>query len=369
MAVKAPVRIAVVGGGWRASCWLRVALALPERFEVVGVVTRSAERGLLIEREWRVPSFRSLGALLADQQPDFVVVSVARSAAPALTLEAVASGLPVLAETPPAPDLGALLELHEKLSALPDPRVQVAEQYHLVPLFRAQIELARSGRLGEVGEAFVSVCHDYHGISLIRRFLDVGFENATICADTFRAPLVSGPTRHGDPDRERVVEGAHLTARLRFGERGDRLGILDFTTEQYYSWIRSDRVQVRGDRGEISDARVRYILDHRTPMDVSIERVVAGVDSNHEGLFLRGLVAAGQWVFRNPFGPARLTDDELAMAECLVQMGAYAAGGPPFYSLAEASQDHYLQLAVRQSVATGRAVTTRTQAWAPLADR
>lgn len=365
MADLTPVRIAVVGSGWRASAWLRVAAALPERFAVGGVVSRSPARRHLVERDWRVPTFGDLGALVCHGRPDFVVVSVERAAAPRVVLETAAAGLPVLAETPPAPDLAALLELHDRLADLPDARVQVAEQYHLVPLLRAQLEIVGSGLLGEVHEAFVSVCHDYHGVSLLRRFLGVGFDRAVVTADVFTAPLTAGPTRTGDPVEERVLDAEHLTARLRFGEKGDRLGVLDFTSDQYYSWIRSDRVLVRGLRGEIADTRLRYLLDHRTPMESSIERVVAGTDGNHEGMFLRGLVAAGRWVYRNPFLPARLTDDELAMAECLARMAGYASGGPSFYSLAEASQDHYLQLAVRESLATGREVTTPVQPWAP----
>jgi predicted dehydrogenase len=343
---------------------MRVAAALPERFAVVGVLSRSPERRRRVERDWRVPTFGDLAGLLGHERPEFVVVSVERAAAPDLVLQAVAAGLPVLAETPPAPDLAALLELHDRLAELPDPRVQVAEQYHLVPLLRAQLEIVRSGCLGEVHEAFVSACHDYHGVSLLRRFLGVGFERAVVTADVFTAPLTAGPTRRGDPVEERVLDAEHLTARIRFGEKGDRLGVLDFTSDQYYSWIRSDRVLVRGVRGELADTRLRYLLDHRTPMESSIERVVAGTDSNHEGMFLRGLVAAGRWVYRNPFLPARLTDDELAMAECLVRMAAYASGGPSFYGLAEASQDHYLQLAVRDALAAGREVTTSVQPWA-----
>ncbi|WP_104178272.1 hypothetical protein [Cryobacterium sp. Y50] len=60
--------------------------------------------------------------------------------------------------------------------------IQVAEQYHLEPMLSSQIAVARSGILGTVREASVSVCHDYHGMSVLRRMLGIGFENATITA-------------------------------------------------------------------------------------------------------------------------------------------------------------------------------------------
>jgi hypothetical protein len=69
-------------------------------------------------------------------------------------------------------------------------------------------------------------------------------------------------------------------------------------------------------------------------------------------------------VFRNPFLPARLSDDEIAIAELLVRMSEHVAGGPPVYSLAEAAQDHYLALLMRQAAATGEPVRSEPQAWA-----
>ena len=46
----APIRFGVVGSGWRAEFFVRMARLMPERFQCVGVVTRSAERGAEVER-------------------------------------------------------------------------------------------------------------------------------------------------------------------------------------------------------------------------------------------------------------------------------------------------------------------------------
>jgi len=62
--------------------------------------------------------------------------------------------------------------------------------------------------------------------------------------------------------------------------------------------------------------------------------------------------------------PARLYDDEIAIASCLVKMADYASGGPSFYSLAEASQDHYLGMLIERAVATGETIESETQPWA-----
>ena len=58
----------------------------------------------------------------------------------------------------------------------------MAEQYHLHPLHAARIAIANSGKLGEISQVQISECHGYHGISLMRKLLGIGFENASITA-------------------------------------------------------------------------------------------------------------------------------------------------------------------------------------------
>jgi hypothetical protein len=86
-------------------------------------------------------------------------------------------------ETPPAHDLDALVHLWKGLPK--NARIQVAEQYQFQPLHAARLALMRSGLLGEIHEAQVSVAHGDHGLSLLRKFLNLGFENATIRALAF----------------------------------------------------------------------------------------------------------------------------------------------------------------------------------------
>lgn len=354
-----PTDFAVIGAGYRAGFFLRVARALPHLFRVCGVVARREESRATVEAEWGVPSYPTLAALLEEATPAFAVVSVSAGAAPALIADAASHGLPVLAETPPAPDLEGLLSLYGLVEE--GARIQVAEQYHLEPLISAQIAIARSSRLGCVTEAFASVCHGYHGVSVLRRLLGIGFESALVTAHEFTSRMQAGPGRSGDPEEARQIDESHVSARLDFG---GRLGVIDFTTDQYRSWIRSPHVLVRGDRGELRDTELRYVEDFRTPMRSAIHRLDAGHAGNHEGMFLRGLVEGGNWLYRNPFLPARLADDELSIAALLRGMAEYVHGGPEVYSLAEACQDQYLALAIQQSVESGESIRTETQPWA-----
>ncbi len=353
------IRFAIVGTGWRSLFYHRIARALPERFEVCGVVARSADSARRIGDAWGVPTFRSLPELLESAAPDFVVVSVSKAVAPGVIEEAAALGLPVLAETPPAPDVDGLLRL---LRLVDDGAIiQVAEQYHLSPLLQAQLTIAASGKLGTISQALVAQCHDYHGVSILRRALEAGFDSPTITASSFDYPLVKGPSREGEPQAERSVTAHQITARLDFG---DRLGTYDFASDQYFSWIRANRLLIRGDRGEIKDTEVRYLQDFRTPMFHEIRRVSAGEGGNLEGQFLRGLTAGDDWVYRNGFLPARLNDDELAIALCLQRMSEHIDGGPELYGLADAAQDTYLGLLIHQAAETGEEIRAEQQPWA-----
>lgn len=354
------IRFGIVGSGWRSDFFLRIARELPDRFEVTGLVTRDPETtGRRVQAEWGVAVFAGIDDLVEKTSPDLVVVSVPRIVAPEAIERLVELGVPVFTETPPAIDLAGLTGLYETVAGRGI--VQVAEQYHRSPILAAQVAIARSGRLGRVTQAMVAQCHDYHGVSVIRRALAVGAEDVTITASVFESPLVTGPDRGGDPLVEKVVTARQLTARFDFG---DRLGVYDFAAEQYFSWIRANRVLIRGERGEINDLAVSYLADFRTPVFTEIDRVSTGIGGNLEGFFLRGLQAAGEWFFENRFMQARLNDDEIAIAGMLVDVAAHIDGGPEVYSLAEASQDLYLSLLMKESAQIGRPVRSERQIWA-----
>ncbi len=354
-----PTRFGIIGGAWRSLFFLRVAQALPDRFEVAGMTVRNEARGQELEKAWGVKTYRTVDELLHINDLRFVVVSVPPTVAPQIISTLAEHSIPALTETPPASDLAGLLALHalSKRGA----RIQVAEQYHLQPMHAARLAFIRSGKLGTVTQAQVSIAHGYHGVSLIRKFLGISFEQAKITAHSFTSPLIAGPDRSGPPTQERVIQSEQQIAYLDFGTK---LGIFDFTTDQYRSWIRTRRLLVRGDHGEISTNRVRYLLDYQTPITLDFIRQDTGTYGNIEGYYHKGILAGSEWVYKNPFVPARLNDDEIAVASCLSGMDAYVDGGPDMYSLADASQDHYINLMIRQALSSGEPVTTTWQPWA-----
>ncbi len=358
MATMDPTRFAIIGGGWRSQFYLRVARALPERFTVTGLLTRAPATRTTLARDFGIATPGTLDDLLATN-PTFVVVSVPWPTTPVLLSELTDRGIPALAETPPAPDIDGLRAL--KRLADRGARIQVAEQYQFQPLHAARLAIARSGRLGTIGQAQVSAAHGYHGIDLIRRFLDDRSGPVSIRAQRFESTIVAGPDRAGPPLHERIVPSTQVVATLDFD---GRLGLYDFTEDQYFSWIRSNRVLVRGERGEIHDTTVRYLADATTPVTLELRRHEVGQDGNLEGLGITGITAGTEWVVRTEFPGARLSDDELAVATCLARMGEYVGGGPGFCDLAEGAHDHYLGLMIDAAITSGDTVRVPGHLWA-----
>ncbi len=353
------IRFGIVGAGWRSEFYLRIAKAMPERFEVSGMMVRNAEKRPRFEQRWGVKTFATLDEMLAKTSPSFVVSSVSWAANPEVLTELTERGMPGLSETPPAPDLPRLIEVN-KLTAKGG-RLQVAEQYHAQPHHAALLKLVEKKVIGRASQAQVSVGHGYHGISLIRRFLGLGYESPKIIGCQFESPIVMAPGKGGPQKKETIKQSQQDFYWLDFG---DRLGLLDFTNDQYFGWLRNTRILIRGERGEIVNDRVYYLKDHRTPVELSLVRRTAGTGSNLEGNHLQGYLAGDEWIYENPCAPASLADDEIAIATCLLKMDEYVRTGKEFYPLAEGSQDHYLYLLCQQSVREGRPLQAERQPWA-----
>jgi predicted dehydrogenase len=350
----------IVGNGWRAQFFLRLAHLLPERLRVTGVVTRTAESGARVQAAYAVPTHRDLDALLATERPDFVITSVPWETNPGLVRELVQRGVHVLSETPPAPDLDGLRALWADVGG--SGLVQVAEQYLLLPDHAVRLTLVRRGVIGDPTSAQVSSTHLYHAVSMLRGFLGVGFEPARISAQAFTAPLADPLSPDGWSGDGTPVDRTTTIATLNWG--GGRSGLYDFTDNQWWNPLRARRVVIRGTKGEIVDDRVVRLVDPRTPLQSHLERRETGRDLNLEGRDLDHISFDGEVLWRGEYPDVRLSDEDLAITELLRRTGAWARGesGPP-YPLAEACQDHLLSLAIEESVRNGATVTTAPEPW------
>lgn len=355
----ADIEFGVIGAGWRTFFFLRIAKAFPERFRCVGVVVRNADKRAAFSSEWGIPAYGSLKELADSQSMDFVVVCT--NQIDKVLLEVAREGIPCLCETPPAREMDDLNRVYEGVQEAGG-RVQIAEQYHLRPHHQAQRTVLDSGKIGTVSQAQISIGHGYHGISMMRHFLGLGFENALIRATSFTSPIVKGAGREGIPLEEAIVDSEQVLAWFHF-ENG-QLGTLDFTTNQYRAWIRDERLLIRGEKGEISNLDVRYLQSFDTPMAFSIERVTDGQAEDQKFPAFIGYRGEGTWLYRTPFSRPILMDDEIAIAHCMERMKTFVDDGTSFYSLSEALQDTYLGLLYEQAKRDGTTLESETQIWA-----
>jgi predicted dehydrogenase len=315
------VSFAVVGAGFRAAAYRRIAAVVGEP-QCVGVVARTP-------RELAVPVFGDVQACLRAVAPDFVVTAVPRAVTPRIVAELVGHGVPVLAETPPAADLDGMRWLWGAVGG--SGLVQVAEQYLLMPTHSARRAVIRQGLIGVPGQVQVSSTQLYHAVSLMRGMLGVGRGRVTVRATRHRAGLVDPLDRGGWTDDPQPKDAGTTIAMLDFG--GGRSGLYDFTDNQTRNQLRARRLLVRGSHGELQDDQLVRLVGPRT-----IVRTEIGRDDI-------------------PWKGIRFNDDEIATARLLRATADWVRGGaPPPYPLVEGLHDHRIGLAIEEAAETGRTV-------------
>ena len=355
-----PARYLVVGTGWRAGLFIRLARAFPHRLSTTGLVARNSLRRSEAEQFFGLPAFTSVKDAVQSTKPDFVVAAVPWPAAPSVIISAVELEVPILCETPPAPDLKGLNELWAQVGT--SGLVQVAEQYPFYPGHVARRRLIERGLIGRATAVQVSSTHGYHAIALIRSMLGLAYENAEITAFRTESGLVQPSTRAGWTRDLSLQPSANVVAHLDFGSRGSAL--YDFTDNQWHNPLRSNRILIRGERGELVDDRVVRMQDETTVVESELRRRQSGIDMNYDGFDLEHIEFEGDAVYRNDWRGGRLADDEIAAASLLEGMKLWVRGeGPEPYPLASGCQDHMLSLAIEESLETQRTVSTHSGPW------
>lgn len=349
---------ALIGSGWRAGMFLDVARALGT-VRCVAAVVRTP-------RMLEVPTYTSLADCLAEHAVDFVLTSTPWSVTPAMIKEAVERGIPVLAETPPAPDLAGLRALWSAVGE--SGLVQVAEQYLMMPSHAARLALVQSGAIGTPTQVQVSSTQQYHAVSLIRGFLGAGHEAresrgpVTVRASRFVALLVNPLGRDGWTEASEPESATTTIATLDFGD--GRSGVYDFTDRQTRNQLRFRRLTVRGTTGELHNDDVVRLTDPRTLVRSPLVRRQTGHDLDLIGYDTEHISLGDEVLYRNPYPGKRWMDEEIAMATLLERTACWVKGeGPPPYPLADGIADQQIALAIEEAADTDATVTTTREPW------
>ena len=355
-------RFALIGGGWRAEFFARIAQSLPDRFLLTGTYLRNPDKRPAWQARFGGRMANSMEELALDK-PDYLILSISKTVSTDALIRLMDLHIPILCETPPA---NSLADMHRLWAAAQEKHalVQVAEQYLDQPLYQAWMKVARDGLLGSISNINLSALHTYHAVSVIRAFLGASFDNVALtgCRHQF-------PVRQTDARPGMITDGAvrpETRDRLTFLFDGGQTAFFDFSGVQYHSFIRTRQLTIQGDQGEIDDLTLRWIGPDGLPLCQTLTRHDRGVFNNND-LGCLGLELGGRWLWRSPYPHARLNDDELAIALLMERMGSLSRSesDAPAYSLADGLQDAYIGLLMEEALThPWQTVRSQTQPWA-----
>lgn len=207
-------RFVVIGYGWRADFYYRIAKILPEQFEICAGVLRTPERAAEVAEKEGVFATSDLEEALG-REPDFVVLCVPRGSTKDYLVRLMDAGIPVLCEMPPGRDTDELRELWEESQRLKG-RIQVAEQYFLQPYYASVLEIIRAGYLGKISSVMLSAVHGYHAVSVYRKLMDIEYENCSIQGQKFTCEVTATNGRNGFEYNGRIVQEDRSWASMQF---------------------------------------------------------------------------------------------------------------------------------------------------------
>ena len=330
----------IVGSGYRAKFYARIAKTYPALFSAL-FLCRSEEKAALMQYETGVPAVCSTEEAAAFR-PDFIVIAVNKTSITDVSIEWVNRGYPVLMETPAGMTREQLLQLWNLSQN--SARIAVAEQYHRYPDMIAGLQAVSEGRIGTPGSAYLSLAHDYHGMSLLRRMLLTEGESYSIRGERTMYPVTETDSRTGPLPGNPVRERARDLVWVSFDS--GKKALYDFSGVQYHSFIRSRHVLVRGDRGEWCDA-VLYCLDNRgQPVREELRPVIPERYRELDTALLRD----ARRVPRAGLSMDNL-QDEFAMASMLYDMKDFLENGTEVYPLREALEDAYFRILMEEALA------------------
>ena len=333
------IKYGIIGAGWRSEFYLRIAALMPDTFKVSGIYIRNKQKQAEFSTRYNVPIFDTLEKLL-ETDYDFIVSCVNKTGICDTVKELAGKNIPLLTETPIGTSNKEIDDFLREIK--PDWRVQVAEQFHFQPRNAAIKSIIKSGILGDITQVQLSCCHDYHAASLIRFFLGTGDEMPEASSFTLPDTVTRYNSRISLLNEPLTVTAEEKFVVLRFK---NKTALYDFNYEQYFSDIRRSRILIRGTNGEILNDECTYLKDG-LPHSFTLQRNSYGTNESLDGFTLVNITADGNVVYENPFKDARLSDEEIAIATCLLNMKKYLETGIPFYSLQEAALDSKIFLSV-----------------------
>ena len=163
------LKLALIGLGRRGrGGHLPIYPKLKDVFEFVAVCDKEEEVLREVAAEYGVNTYTSVRDLVAGEDLDIVDVVVPGEAHHPICCFLAENGINIIVETPVAvtrPMTDMMIEAAERNNV----KLEVAENYHRVPMARFQAKVIDSGIIGEVGRIYrIFYEGGYHGMSMLR---------------------------------------------------------------------------------------------------------------------------------------------------------------------------------------------------------
>lgn len=357
-----PLRFVVVGNGFRARLYVRIAEKFPQLFQLQYILCRSEEKAREIAEKEQLPATAS-EKLCEEAGPDFVIVAVSFENVYEVTKKWAGKGFAVLCETPAATCTEALRDLWAMWEK--GARIQVAEQYYRYPIMASGIRRLREGLIGEPYYVTLSLAHDYHGASLIRHMLYAlqekegchPCEEVKMWGEVRSFPVRETDSRYGHITDGSIVQRERTTVTMEFSS--GKMAFYDFSPVQYRTLIRSRHLNVRAQDGEWNDTVIRYVTED---FHAAEEKLCPYLDMKYQEIFTDEMKELASF-YRAPL-IMDSSQDEFAVASMLYDMREYLRSGKEIYPFSEALQDAYMYTLIREAAShPGKVVRSEKMPW------
>ena len=331
----------IVGSGHRAMFYARIAKTYPDLFRAI-FLCRSQEKVNLMQEKTGIPATTSLEDC-KEFKADFIVVAVNKESIADVCEEWVKRGYPVAIETPAGTtieQLSRLWNLHKQGA-----KITVFEQYHRYPLLANGLKAIADGKIGTPSSAYLSLAHDYHAASLLKKLLLVNNESFVLRGIKLNNPVVETDSRNGIIDDGRIKSEDRKVICITYSS--GKTAIYDFSSIQYRSFIRSRHLNVRGEKGEWNDNIIYYLDEHNNPHR---DYLLPDIDPKYQELDTQTLRD-----IRKTWQSELYLDniqDEFAITTMLYDMQEYLNNGKEVYPLQEALDDAYFWLLIDKAISS-----------------
>lgn len=328
----------IVGSGYRAQYYGRIAARFPAYFRAC-FLCRSEEKARSMFLQTGVPGTTSVESVLA-MKPAFAVIAVNKESVADVAAEWIGRGLPVLLETPAGDTREQLTKLWELEQQ--GAKIAVCEQYHRYPILRAGIEAIEAGLIGEPRTAYLSLAHDYHAASLLRRVLKTAGEHYTMTGIALSSPVARTDSRYEAFYDGLATQEERDVVQILFDS--GKHAVYDFAGVQYRTFIRARHLIVRGEKGEWSDTILSYVNEDNEPARKYLMPELPAAYRMFDTQDLKDLRKAYR-----PELSMETMQDEFAIATILHDMRTFVKGGPAPYSLKEGLEDALFYLTLKEA--------------------